>query len=60
MSEFVPRPLADVEREHILTTLAHFKWHQSRAAEALGISSKTLYRRIRAYGFDRPTPPTLP
>jgi DNA-binding NtrC family response regulator len=29
-------------------------WHQGRAASALGISSKTLYRKIREYGFRRP------
>jgi transcriptional regulator of acetoin/glycerol metabolism len=29
-------------------------WHQGRAAAQLGISSKTLYRKIREYGFVRP------
>ena len=29
-------------------------WHQGRAASTLGISSKTLYRKIREYGFRRP------
>ena len=29
-------------------------WHQGRAALVLGISSKTLYRKIRDYGFSRP------
>ena len=28
-------------------------WHQGRAASVLGISSKTLYRKIREYGFRR-------
>jgi two-component system NtrC family response regulator len=29
-------------------------WHQGRAAEVLGISPKTLYRKIRQFGFRRP------
>ena len=29
-------------------------WHQGNAAKILGISSKTLYRKIREYGFERP------
>ena len=32
----------------------HTHWHQGRAAASLGISSKTLYRKIREYGFVRP------
>jgi DNA-binding NtrC family response regulator len=46
--------LAELERRHIEATLAHTNWHQGRAATALGISSKTLYRKIREYGFRRP------
>jgi two-component system response regulator AtoC len=46
--------LAELERRHIETVLAHTNWHQGRAATALGISSKTLYRKIREYGFRRP------
>jgi two-component system NtrC family response regulator len=29
-------------------------WHQGKAASLLGISAKTLYRKIREYGFERP------
>ena len=46
--------LAELERRHIEAILAHTNWHQGRAATALGISSKTLYRKIREYGFRRP------
>jgi two-component system response regulator AtoC len=46
--------LAELERRHIEAVLAHTNWHQGRAATALGISSKTLYRKIREYGFRRP------
>ncbi|HEX6808697.1 MAG TPA: sigma-54 dependent transcriptional regulator [Gemmatimonadaceae bacterium] len=48
-------PLDDVERKHIETVLTHVNWHQGKAAEILGISPKTLYRKIREYGFHRPT-----
>jgi DNA-binding NtrC family response regulator len=46
--------LAEIERRHIESVLIHTHWHQGRAAAALGISSKTLYRKIREYGFVRP------
>ena len=49
-----PMALADVERTHIAAVLATTRWHQGRAAELLGISVKTLYRKIREYGFVRP------
>lgn len=47
------RALADLERDHIRLVLDRVNWHQGRAAAILGISSKTLYRKIREYGFDR-------
>ncbi|MGH7618894.1 MAG: sigma-54-dependent transcriptional regulator [Gemmatimonadaceae bacterium] len=46
--------LADLERQHIGAVLAQTNWHQGNAAKILGISSKTLYRKIREYGFERP------
>ncbi len=46
--------LAELERRHIESVLHETSWHQGRAATALGISSKTLYRKIREYGFRRP------
>jgi DNA-binding NtrC family response regulator len=49
--------LADLERRHIEAVLTQTNWHQGRAATALGISSKTLYRKIREYGFKRPGEP---
>lgn len=53
-----PLSLADVERRHIAAVLHQANWHQGRAAAQLGISAKTLYRKIREYGFERPTAPT--
>lgn len=49
-----PVTLADLERQHILAALSREKWHQGNAAKALGISPKTLYRKIREFGFRRP------
>ena len=46
--------LAEVERRHIESVLSRTNWHQGQAATVLGISSKTLYRKIREYGFHRP------
>lgn len=46
--------LAELERRHIETVLHNTNWHQGKAATALGISSKTLYRKIREYNFRRP------
>lgn len=50
----VPLTLAALERRHIAEMLERTGWHQGRAAELLGISVKTLYRKIREYGFQRP------
>jgi DNA-binding NtrC family response regulator len=46
--------LADLERLQIEAMLIRANWHQGRAAGALGISTKTLYRKMREYGFVRP------
>ena len=46
--------LDDLERRHIEAVLNEAGWHQGKAASMLGISSKTLYRKIREYGFQRP------
>lgn len=46
--------LGEMERRHIERVLTNVDWHQGRAAAILGISSKTLYRKIREYGFRRP------
>ena len=47
--ESVPA-LADVERELILKALAIFKDDKEAAARALGISRRTIYRRLKEYG----------
>ena len=46
--------LGELERRHIADVLEQTTWHQGRAADLLGISPKTLYRKIREHGFRRP------
>ncbi len=46
--------LSELERRHIEHVLRQQNWHQGRSAAILGISSKTLYRKMREYGFARP------
>jgi transcriptional regulator with GAF, ATPase, and Fis domain len=44
-----PTSLADMERQHILATLAMTGWNKSRTAQILGIERSTLDRKIRRY-----------
>jgi DNA-binding NtrC family response regulator len=46
--------LSELERRHIEAVLASTGWHQGHAAEILGISAKTLYRKIREFKLQRP------
>jgi DNA-binding NtrC family response regulator len=49
-----PLKLSDLERRHIEAVLKQTNWHRGKAALLLGISNKTLYRKIREYGFSPP------
>jgi DNA-binding NtrC family response regulator len=44
-----PRHLREVERRHVLKVLQEEKWNKVRAANALGISRRALYRLIEKY-----------
>lgn len=44
--------LADLEREQILATLDKVNWHRGKAASLLGITPKTLYRKLRSYNLE--------
>ncbi len=48
--EWVPRPMADIEREAILRTLDHTNGHRARAAQLLDIGLRTLQRKLKEYG----------
>ncbi|HOX38494.1 MAG TPA: sigma-54-dependent Fis family transcriptional regulator [Candidatus Brocadiia bacterium] len=43
------RPLADVEKEHILSVLERAGGNRTRAAQVLGISQATLWRKLKSY-----------
>jgi len=43
------RPLADVERDHILRTLRAASGNKAAAARSLGLNRKTLYRKLRQH-----------
>ena len=46
--------LEDLEKQHILKTLAQLEWNRSKTAEALGITPKTLYLKIKRFGLKEP------
>ena len=43
--------LAEIEREQIIATLNKVNWHRGKAANLLGITPKTLYRKLRSYNL---------
>ena len=45
--------LDDMEREVIRTVLNSVEWNRRRAAKALGIAERTLYRKVRKYGLEK-------
>lgn len=46
-----PRRLEEAEKTHILAVLKEAGGHRGKAAEALGIDPKTLYRKLLHYGI---------
>lgn len=51
--EAVPRRLEELEREHILNVLRQSEGNRERASAILGISARTLYRKLREYDHER-------
>ena len=47
------RPLAEVEREHVLRVLEACAGHQADAARVLGIGRTTLWRKLQGWGLAR-------
>jgi DNA-binding NtrC family response regulator len=47
-----PSSLRDVEKQQIISALEQTGWHRGKAAEILGISPSTLYRRLRDYHLE--------
>ncbi len=44
--------LRDLEKQQIIAALEKTGWHRGKAAEMLGISPSTLYRRLRDYNLE--------
>jgi DNA-binding NtrC family response regulator len=44
--------LRDIEKQQIIAALEKVGWHRGKAAEMLGISPSTLYRRLRDYNLE--------
>ena len=47
-----PTALHEIEKQQILRALEQTGWHRGKTAELLGISSSTLYRRLREYNLE--------
>ena len=47
-----PKALHEVEKQQILRALEQTGWHRGKTAGILGISSSTLYRRLREYDLE--------
>lgn len=48
----LPKTLAEIEKQHILTTLSEVGGHREKAAVILGITARTLYRKIIEYSSE--------
>ena len=48
--EMLRLPLAEIEKRHILRVLNSTDGNKTRAAKILGIDTKTLYNKLKAYG----------
>ncbi|TFY93856.1 sigma-54-dependent Fis family transcriptional regulator [Pseudomonas nabeulensis] len=46
-------PLEDAERLALLAVLEQQRWHMTHAADQLGVSRNTLYRKLRRHGIAR-------
>jgi DNA-binding NtrC family response regulator len=45
--------LVELERAAVEKALAEFNGHRTKAAESLGISVRTLQRKLKAWGLDK-------
>ena len=46
--------LEELEKEYILKVLDSTRWQKKRASDILGINASTLYRKLIAYGVEKP------
>jgi len=50
--EFGDTTLEKLEEKHILRVLERYNWNQKKAAEILGVSTTTLWRKLKSYGIE--------
>lgn len=48
--DILQTPLAEIEKRHILRVLSSTGGNKTRASKILGIDTKTLYNKLKAYG----------
>ena len=46
--------LEDLEKEYILKVLNYTRWQKKKTSDILGINASTLYRKLIAYGVEKP------
>jgi DNA-binding NtrC family response regulator len=46
--------LEELEKEYILKVLSYTRWQKKKASDLLGINASTLYRKLIAYGVEKP------
>ncbi len=56
----VEMPLDEVEKNHILRTLAYHQGNKTKTAQSLGITIKTLYNKLHRYGILKPAEVSAP
>ncbi len=49
---FEAKTLEELEKHYILSTLDKYEWNQKKASELLGISTTTLWRKLKTYGIE--------
>ena len=49
VEETIRMPLAEIEKRHIMRVLSSTGGNKTRAARSLGIDTKTLYNKLKAY-----------
>lgn len=52
VEEIGEKTLEELEKDYILQVLDRFTWNQKKASEVLGISTTTLWRKLKAYGIE--------
>ena len=52
VEEMGDKTLEELEKDYILRVLDRYSWNQKKASETLGISTTTLWRKLKSYGIE--------